>query len=131
MGDFSTGILRDRPDAVAPDGSDVFLLERAAGGGSAVFRLPPGSVARAVWHPRVEEIWFVLSGEGRIWRRLGENAEETRLYRGVSLTIPVGTQFQFRCDGPVPLLVHGVTMPPWDGDQDAVAVAEPHWPPTL
>jgi mannose-6-phosphate isomerase-like protein (cupin superfamily) len=127
-----TQTLGTTPDAVAPDGSDVFLLPALPGGGTAVFRLGPGAVAKAVRHPRVEEIWFVLSGQGRIWRHpdTGPDGDETPLSPGVALTIPRATRFQFRCDGTEPLLVLGVTMPPWSGEADAVLV-EPHWPPTV
>jgi hypothetical protein len=37
----------------------------------------------------------------------------TLLEPGVSLSIPFGTQFQFRCDGSAPLDIVAVTMPPW------------------
>lgn len=126
-----TGRLGAEPDAVAPDGSDVFFLPGLAGGGTAVFRLAPGAVARAVRHPRVEEIWFVLSGRGQIWRAPeGAPGCETVLEPGVALTIPVHTSFQFRCDGPEPLRVHGVTMPPWAGPEDAEPVPG-RWEPTV
>ncbi len=49
---------------------------------------------------------------------------------GVSLTIPVGTHFQFRCDGFEPLTVLGVTMPPWPGPDEAYAVPG-IWEPTV
>ncbi len=42
---------------------------------------------------------------------------------GLSLSIPVGTHFQFRCDGPEPLSVLGATMPPWPGEDEAYVVA--------
>lgn len=47
--------------------------------------------------------WHVLSGEGQIWRRDATAEETTVLERGVSIGIPVGTAFQYRCDGAEPL----------------------------
>jgi mannose-6-phosphate isomerase-like protein (cupin superfamily) len=60
--------LNDARQQLAPDGSLVYLLASIDEGGTAVFELAPGMVARPVRHPRVQEIWFVLSGKGRIWR---------------------------------------------------------------
>ena len=118
------------PDVVAPDGSDVRILAGTTRGSSAHFSLAPGAVAAAVRHRTVEEIWFVLAGAGRMWRRPDGGAPvEVDLAPGVSLTIPVGTAFQFRSIGSVPLEVLGVTMPPWPGPDEAEAVEGP-WEPT-
>ena len=110
------------PDAVAPDGSEVRVLCATAGGSMAAFALAPGAVARAVVHRTVDEIWYVCAGEGRIWRRSDAAAEVIDLVPGLSLTIPVGTAFQFRCDGAVPLRILAVTLPPWPGDGEAQPV---------
>ena len=116
------------PDVTAPDGSDVRLLAATGRGSMAHFSLGPGCIALAVAHRTVDELWFVLSGRGRIWReREGVEAID-ELAAGVSLSIPVGKQFQFRCDGDVALTVVGVTMPPWPGPDEAYAVEGP-WPP--
>ncbi len=48
----------------------------------------------------------------------------------MSLTIPVRTRFQFRNTGRIPLSAIGVTMPPWQGDGEAVEVDGP-WPPEI
>jgi mannose-6-phosphate isomerase-like protein (cupin superfamily) len=49
---------------------------------------------------------------------------------GVSLTIPIGTHFQFRCDGHEPLDAIGATMPPWPGESEAFFV-DGAWQPTV
>ncbi|HEY1798443.1 MAG TPA: cupin domain-containing protein [Stellaceae bacterium] len=103
----------------APDGSEVRILCAVRGGSSALFILPPGAVARAVVHRTVDEIWYVVAGQGRLWRRRGAHEEVVDLVPGVSLTIPVGTEFQFRNDGAAPLEIFGVTMPPWPGEDEA------------
>ena len=118
------------PLVVAPDGSLVRVLLDLPGGGLAQFTLPPGQTSQAVYHRTVEEIWFIMSGQGQMWRRLGKHDETVPLQAGVCLTIPVGTRFQFRSLGTDALTVVGVTMPPWPGDGEAVGCQGP-WGPTL
>jgi mannose-6-phosphate isomerase-like protein (cupin superfamily) len=64
-----------------------------------------------------------------MWRRLGSVEEITDLSPGVSINIPVGTEFQFRSDSGEPLEAVGVTMPPWPGADEALEV-EGVWKPT-
>jgi mannose-6-phosphate isomerase-like protein (cupin superfamily) len=118
------------PDATAPDGSEVRILCGVSRGGLALFSLPPGAVARAVVHRTVEELWYVVAGRGRIWRKLGGCEEIVELEPGLSLNLPAGTYFQFRCDGPEKLTILGATMPPWPGTHEAYPVAG-IWPATL
>jgi mannose-6-phosphate isomerase-like protein (cupin superfamily) len=125
---FMTMRLPPAPDVVAPDGSDVRVLLGLGGGGMAHFTLAPGETSTAVVHRTVEEIWFVLSGRGQMWRRQDERAGIVELVAGVCLTIPLGTAFQFRAIGEEPLVAVAVTMPPWPGEGEAVAVAGA-WPP--
>ncbi|HXZ68402.1 MAG TPA: cupin domain-containing protein [Alphaproteobacteria bacterium] len=130
MTSFVTRSLAPKPDAMAPDGSEVRLLAAAARGSMAHFKLPPGAVSKAVAHKTVEEVWYITSGRGRMWRKLGAAEEITELSAGISLAIPVGTHFQFRCDGMEPLEAVGVTMPPWPGMDEAYEV-EGVWLPRL
>jgi mannose-6-phosphate isomerase-like protein (cupin superfamily) len=109
-------------DILAPDGSEVRILASGERGSMAHFSLPPGQVSLAVAHHTVEEVWFVVSGQGRMWRKTGEVETVTELGSGLSLTIPVGTHFQFRCDGDDALKCVGVTMPPWPGIEEAFEV---------
>ena len=119
---FATERISSTPDAIAPDGSEVRVLCQLPRGGLAVFSLPPNAVSKAVAHRTVEEVWYVTSGCGRMWRKLGKHEEIIELGPGVSLTIPTGTYFQFRCDSPEPLDVIGATMPPWPGESEAYGV---------
>ena len=127
---FETKRLGAMRDGVAPDGSDVRVLLRLAGGSMAHFNLAPGQTSTAVTHRSVEEIWLVLSGRGEMWRRQDGREEIVRLETGVCLTIPHGTHFQFRSSGEVPLAAVGVTMPPWPGEGEAIVVPGP-WAPTV
>jgi mannose-6-phosphate isomerase-like protein (cupin superfamily) len=110
---------------MAPDGSDVRVLLALASGSMAHFELKAGMISRAVSHRSVEEIWFVVSGRGEMWRRQAEREEVVVLEPGVCLTIPAGTHFQFRASDTEPVAALGVTMPPWPGDEEAVAVSGP------
>ena len=125
---FETKPLPAEPDAIAPDGAAVRILLRLAGGSMAHFELQPGQTSRAVAHRTVEEIWFFVSGWGEMWREQEGDDQVVEVYPGVCLTIPLGTRFQFRSLGPEPLAAVGVTMPPWPGEDEAVAVAGP-WEP--
>ena len=122
MSEFGTKRLPAARDVVAPDGSDVRILLGLSGGGMAHFELRPGRTSIAVTHRTVEEIWFFLSGSGEMWRKQGDREEIVAVGRGVCLTIPLGTHFQFRAMGTEPLAAVGVTMPPWPGDGEAVPV---------
>jgi mannose-6-phosphate isomerase-like protein (cupin superfamily) len=129
MATFETKELPANRDAVAPDGSDVRILLGLKGGGMAHFSLGPGQTSRAVTHRTVEEIWFIVSGQGEMWRRQGADEQVVDVYPGVCLSIPLGTSFQFRCTGQDPLEAIGVTMPPWPGEEEAVLLEGP-WKPT-
>ena len=122
--------LGEGVDATAPDGTAVRLLLRLAGGSMAHFELPAGAVSHAVTHRTVEEIWFVVSGRGAIWRRQGDVESIDPLAPGTSLTIPLGAAFQFRADADSALAFVAITMPPWPGMDEAVPAQGP-WAPTV
>lgn len=119
---FVTRARSATPDAIAPDGSEVRLLATGSRGSMAEFRLPPGAVSKPVAHRTVEEVWCFTAGRGRMWRRLGNVEEVIAAVPGLSITIPVGAAFQFRCDGEEALVAIGVTMPPWPGMDEAYDV---------
>ncbi len=127
---FATKALGAEPDATAPDGTAVRLLMTLAGGSLAHFELPAGAVSHAVTHRTVEELWYVVAGRGRLWRRAGMVETVEALAPGVAATIPLGTAFQFRADSDGPLAFVAVTMPPWPGEREAFPVAGP-WSPTV
>lgn len=108
-------------DVFAPDGSEISLLAKCSRGSMVYCSLPPGACSKAMVHRSVEELWFCLSGEGQFWRKQGDDQQVIRLESGVSLSIPTGVSFQFRCSGPAPLCFVIVTMPPWPGEGEALA----------
>ena len=117
-------------DLIAPDGCEVRILAQSPRGSMAHFTPEPQQVSRAVAHRTVEEVWYFLSGHGRMWRQLGEREEIVDVAPGVSLSIPLGTHFQLRNDTDEPLAAVAVTMPPWPGADEAVFV-EGRWPATV
>ena len=86
------------------------------------FSLAPGQTSTAVRHRTVEEIWYVLSGQGEMWRQQDEQTEVVQLQLGDCITIPTGTAFQYRTIGDEPLTAVGTTMPPWPGHEEAEEV---------
>lgn len=123
--DFETTTLSAAPDAVAPDGSDVRVLLRLERGSMAHFELAAGRTSRAVAHRTVDEIWYVLSGRGEMWRAQDGREAVVELEEGVCVSIPCGTRFQFRAAAGRPLRVLGITMPAWPGEGEAYEVDGP------
>lgn len=129
-GAFGWAELAVDPIGPAPDGMDVFLLTEGERGGMAQFRLPAGQVARAIRHHTIEELWFILEGEGEVWFDDGTGRDPLPLRPGVALRVPPRTPFQVRAGAGAELRAVGATMPPWPGDQEAEIVSGA-WPPTV
>jgi mannose-6-phosphate isomerase-like protein (cupin superfamily) len=125
---FATARPAARYDVLAPDGSQIRFLPQVPGGSMVHCTLPPGAVSLAVTHRTIDELWYVLAGEGELWRRQDGREEIVPLRPHSAHSIPPGTQFQFRNPGTEPLTFVIVTMPPWPGMDEAVRVAD-HWPP--
>jgi mannose-6-phosphate isomerase-like protein (cupin superfamily) len=121
---FQTKRLPIHPDAVAPDGSLVRELLKTIGGSMAQFDLPPGMTSHAVQHRTVYEIWYFLEGQGEFWRKQDQREEIVTVDADICITIPVGTQFQFRTIGRKSLVAVAITMPPWPwpGDNEAIPI---------
>ena len=80
--------------------------------------VPPAMVGRACQFRTIDDFWYVLSGDGEIWR----------LSPGVCIGITLGTAFQYRCTGSVPLVFACTALPPWPGDDEAEITDGP-WVP--
>lgn len=65
-----------------------------------------------------------------MWRKQGDHEEIVAVEARVSVTIPLGTHFQFRCFGDEPLTFILVTMPPWPGPDEVYEVPG-RWTPTV
>ena len=122
FGPMQTIELKNAPLVTAPDGSAVRILAACPRGSMAQFSLAAGQISQAVAHRTVDEVWFVVSGQGRMWRKNGEAESIVHIHAGLSLSILSGTHFQFRNDGGEPLTAIGTTMPPWPGEDEAYQV---------
>jgi mannose-6-phosphate isomerase-like protein (cupin superfamily) len=109
----------------APDGSEIRPLSEVEAGGLSHCTLRAGTTSAPVRHKTIEEVWYVLSGLGDMWRGTEEDEEVVRLHPRRGLTIPTGVAFQFRAIDELRILIG--TFPRWPGMQEAVP-AEPHWP---
>lgn len=127
---FETRTLSGEPDHIAPDGSEIRVLARTARASLAHIRLAPGAVSIAVAHRTVDELWYVTAGSGRVWRKCADQEEIVALLPGASISIPLGTAFQFRTDGDAPFELIATTVPPWPGADEAFAV-EGAWEATF
>ena len=115
------------PDVTAPDGSEIRLLadgrHHARKSSMVEVTLPADQVSRPVYHRTVEEIWYILEGEGQVWRcPPGADAASIPpqpVSPGDALVIPTGWHFQFAAapDGSLRFLCH--TTPPWPGEDEA------------
>ena len=126
---MQTRSFPENPDARSPAGAEIRYLIEGGTGNMIHSTVPPAQVNRATVHATVSEFWHVLSGTGEIWRRDASGEQVTALESGISIDIPVGTAFQYRCIGPEPLQFLCISMPPWPGDDEATLIEGP-WPPT-
>src|SRR6187455_1301871 len=76
----------------SPLGAYVRFLMHGPHGNMIHSTVPPGMVGRACHFRTIEEYWYVLAGEGEIWRRAPDGDESiTRLTPGMCIDIPLGT----------------------------------------
>ncbi len=117
---------------VAPDGSQVRLLLTGDHGATRCsvveVTIAAGETSRPVRHRTVEEVWYVLSGAGEVWRCPpgvpAAGVSTVRVTSGDCLVIPTGWDFQFRADANSDMRFLCVTMPAWPGMDEAVEVSE-------
>ena len=111
---------------LAPDGSEIRELVAVNGGSMVHCTLPSGAASMAVAHKTVEEMWYFIEGRGQVWRKSDSAESVVDVEPGMSLSIGVGTRFQFRNTGDGDLRFVIVTMPPWPGEQEAERVDD-YW----
>lgn len=126
---MKTQPIPDNYQHISPAGAEVRLLMNDHHGGMAHCTLKADIISKAVRHKTVSEFWYILSGKGAIWRKNGNQETMTPLQAGVSIDIPLGTDFQYRSDGD-DLVFICVTMPPWSGHDEASYVKQGAWEPT-
>lgn len=122
MSAFTTSHVPQDYANLAPDGSEIRPLAQLSAGNMVHCVLPAGAITQAVTHRTVEEIWYIVSGRGEIWRKQGDQEAVDNLVAETCVTIPLGTHFQFRNVGDDPLVIIICTMPPWSGADEAEVV---------
>jgi mannose-6-phosphate isomerase-like protein (cupin superfamily) len=121
-GSWATVDLPDAANHLAPDGSELRKLLGCDDGDVAHVRLPLNATTTPVWHRTVDQVWYVLMGEGEVWRRRDAAEEAVHVSAGTCLTIPVGTIFQCRNLGSTSLEILIGTFPQWPGPGEATEV---------
>ncbi|MCY3779569.1 MAG: cupin domain-containing protein [Chloroflexi bacterium] len=127
MPSFESNQVADDYDVLAPDSSEIRLLHQLDGVSVVHCALPVGAVSIPVRHRTVEEVWFFLAGRGQVWRRQGDQEQVLDVGPGISLTITLGTDFQFRNTGDGPLEFVIATAPPWPSADEAVVLDAGCW----
>ncbi|MCF6776226.1 hypothetical protein L3V83_06520 [Thiotrichales bacterium 19X7-9] len=126
---MKTTTTPDHFEHISPAGAEVRLLMNNEHGGIAHCTLKNKKISKAVRHKTVSEFWHVLSGEGQIWRKNNDQEQITELKAGITIDIPLGTDFQYRSNKD-DLVFICITMPPWSGSDEASYVENGHWLPS-
>lgn len=120
-------VSKEKP-FISDDGSVIRNLTPMGNVQSVHCSLPKGGVIQASRHKTVEQIWYVISGEGEMWLKDQDGLEtESKLAPGTAITVPLGYAFQFRNTGKKDLEIFIVNTTPWSGDGELIPV-ENHWP---
>ena len=114
---------------LSPAGAEVRLLINNEMAGLAHCTLKKGTISKAVQHKTVSEFWHVLSGTGQIWRRSGIEETITSLKKGITIDIPLGTDFQYRSSEDSDLIFICFTCPPWPGADEVNYLEMGAWVP--
>ncbi|MGW8251968.1 MAG: cupin domain-containing protein [Anaerolineales bacterium] len=127
---MKTSMLPEHPDAKSPAGADIRYLMDGKTGNMIHSTVPAHQVNKATVHATVSEFWYVLEGQGEIWRDDGTESSITALIPGTAIDIPTGTAFQYRNVSDTELKFICISMPPWPGDSEATYV-QGIWQPTV
>jgi mannose-6-phosphate isomerase-like protein (cupin superfamily) len=121
---MQTTRLADANVVTAPDGSEIRELVATSRGSMVHCTLPPGKTSLAVAHRTADEVSYFISGRGQVWRKNGNDEIVLDVEPGLSMSIEVGTHFQFRNIGDENLCFIITTMPPWSGEDEAYRVPD-------
>ena len=116
---------------LSPAGAEVRPLMSNPMGGIAHCTLPKGKTSKAVAHKTVSEFWHVISGKGEVWRHQDGNELIATLEAGITVDIPLGTEFQYRCIGDSDLVFLCFTMPEWPGPGEVTYPGKSAWKPSF
>lgn len=109
---MKTTRLPEVPDARSPAGAAICYLMDGERGNMIHSTVPTGQINKATVHKTISEFWYILEGQGEIWRDDGEDNSVTTLTPVTAIDIPVSTAFQHRNTGEVDLKFICIAMPP-------------------
>jgi mannose-6-phosphate isomerase-like protein (cupin superfamily) len=127
---MKTTTLPENPEAKSPAGADIRFLMDGEMGNMIHSTVSPHQINKATVHATVSEFWYILEGQGEIWRDNGVESSITDLVPGTAIDIPVGTAFQYRNVSNDDLKLICIAMPPWPGDSEATYI-QGIWQPTV
>jgi mannose-6-phosphate isomerase-like protein (cupin superfamily) len=82
-------------------------------GGVIHYTLPSGTKSQKIKQNMVRELWYITAGSGEIWRKNCNEESIVPLSVGVSIDIPLGTEFQYKSSHNSELIFTCVIMPKW------------------
>ena len=126
---MKTVTIPDNYQHTSPAGAEVRVLMNDNNGGIAHCTLRNNKISKTVRHKTVSEFWHILSGKGAIWRKDKTGESITPLETGITIDIPLGTDFQYRSSDS-DLVFICITMPPWPGSNEVTYVEKGAWEPS-
>ena len=110
----SIHLISADPDAVSPGGgAEIRHIVSSPLGDLTHAVCPSGHVAPTHHLPELDEEYYVLAGEGEIWRATDEREAVTALRPGRWVQMPAGVRFQYRANRGSSLVFLVVVLPGW------------------
>jgi mannose-6-phosphate isomerase-like protein (cupin superfamily) len=107
-------MLSTEPNAESPDGSAEIRHILTSPAGDLTHAVCRAGYTAAVHHlPELDEAYYVLAGEGEIWRATDDTEFVTALRPGRWVGMPAGTRFQYRADRGTTLVFLVMVLPSW------------------
>jgi mannose-6-phosphate isomerase-like protein (cupin superfamily) len=123
---WATKSLSAEPDGRALDGCEVRLLTCTPFSSAIHCELEAGAVSQVTVNNWIHEIWFIISGQGHLWRSNGKLAQQVPVEPGTTITIPPQVAFQYRSSqGEKPLVFLCFGAPSFPGPEANELSAEP------
>jgi mannose-6-phosphate isomerase-like protein (cupin superfamily) len=127
MPSWRTCDLPENPHYTWPSGvSEIRLLPSLAEGELAHATASPESVSAAAVLTSIAEFFYVLEGQGELWRKQGDVEQVVELSPQHCYSIPAGVEFQYRV-GPEPLRFIVCSAPRWQREKWQEA-STAYWP---
>ena len=92
---MKTKLLPENYDYLALDNTEIRLLLENNYGGLAHGFMHPNSISAAITHRTVHETWFILSGQGLMWRKIDDIEQLDELKPNTIIEMPLGVEYQF------------------------------------